>query len=249
MHPQTKEKLNYLKLDGFIQVAEEINNNPSQPILDMPEWLTLMVDRELQLRDARRLKRLIKTAKLRYPNACFEDIDWQQQRQFNQKQLRELSHNQWINKARNIILTGPTGVGKSYFACALGQQACRMQYSVRYFRMPRLIEVLHIAHADGSYHRKLELLAKTQLIILDDWGIDQLEREARRDMLEVLEDRVGNTSTIITSQLPIEHWHQYIGDGTLADAICDRILHNAYKLNIQGESMRKGQADLTDVDH
>lgn len=249
MHPQTKEKLNYLKLEGFLQVAEEIQQNPKQPVLDMQEWLALMVDRELQLRDNRRLKRLITAAKLRYPNACFEDIAWDAVRKFNQKQLRQLSHCQWINQARNIILIGPTGVGKSYFACALGQQACRMQHSVRYFRMPRLIEILRIAHADGSYQRKLEQLAKTQLIILDDWGLDQLEREARRDMLEVLEDRVGNTATIITSQLPIEHWHQYIGDGTLADAICDRILHNSYQFNIKGDSMRKTSLDLTDVDH
>ena len=249
MNIQTKEKLNALKLEGFLQILEELQNNPNRTVFDMQEWLTLMVDREVTLREGRRMSRLIKTAKLRYPTACFEDISWEASRTFNQKQLRELSHCQWISQFRNVILIGATGVGKSYFACALGQQACRMHYSVRYFRMPRLIELLSIAHADGSYQRKLEQLAKTQLLILDDWGLDQLEREARRDMLEVLEDRVGRTSTIITSQLPIDHWHQYIGDGTLADAICDRILHNAYKINITGESMRKTSANLTDVDH
>lgn len=248
MHVQTKEKLGLLKLEGFLQVINEVGQQSNPPSLEIDEYLTLMVDREILLRDNRRFKRFIKAAKLRYPNACFEDIDWQQ-RDFNQKQLRQLSHCQWLDKARNVLLIGPTGVGKSYFACALGQQACRRQYSVRYFRVPRLIETLHIAHADGSYPRKLEQLAKTQLLILDDWGLDQLEREARRDLLEVLEDRVGQSSTIITSQLPIEHWHQFIGDGTLADAICDRILNNAYSINIKGESMRKYKSDLTLVDH
>ena len=248
MQPQTKEKLHTLKLEGFIQVVEELHKQPNAPCLDMQEWLTLMVEREHQLRDNRRLTRLIKAAKLRYPNACFEDIDWQQSRQFNQAQLRQLSHCEWVKQARNVILLGPTGVGKSYFACALGQQACRMHYGVRYFRMPRLIESLHIAHADGSYQRKLEQLAKTPLLILDDWGLDQLEREARRDILEVLEDRVGRVSTIITSQLSVTHWHQFIGDGTLADAICDRVLNNAYTFDLKGESMRKVKSDLTHVD-
>lgn len=248
MQSQTKEKLHALKLEGFIQVAEEIQNKSNAPSLDMHEWLTLMVEREHQLRDNRRLKRLIKTAKLRHPNACLEDIDWQQPRQFNQSQLRQLSHCEWVKQGRNVILIGPTGVGKSYIACALGQQACRMHYGVLYFRVPRLLESLHIAHVDGSYQRKLEQLAKTPLLILDDWGLDQLEREARRDILEVLEDRVGKASTIITSQLSVTHWHQFIGDGTLADAICDRVLNNAYTFDIKGESMRKIKSDLTHVD-
>ena len=239
MNLETREKLIALKLDGMIEAADELAAQSTSQSLSFDEWLAFLTDRETQLRKNRRLKRLLKTAKLRYPNACIEDIYWNNARQFNQQQLRQLTHGTWLEQARNIIFIGPTGVGKSYLACALAQAACRWGQTVRYFRVPRLIEALSIAHADGSYQRKLEQLAKTKVLVLDDWGLDQLGREARRDMLEVLEDRVGNTATIITSQLPTELWHQYIGDGTLADAICDRVLSNAYLFNIEGESMRK----------
>lgn len=249
MNLQTREKLQNLKLDGFIEAYAELVSKSSSSNLTTDEWLTMMVDREVTLRDNRKLKRLMKAAKLRYPNACFEDIDWQQQRDFNQSQFRELSHCEWVKNGLNAILVGPTGVGKSYLACALGHQACRKKYSVKYFRLPRLLESLRISHADGSYQKKLDQISKTNLIILDDWGIDQLERDSRRDILELLEDRVGITSTVITTQLPVEHWHHYIGDGTLADAICDRVLHNSYQFSIKGESMRKKKSCLTHVDH
>ena len=134
---------------------------------------------------------------------------------------------------------GPTGTGKSYLACALGHQACQMALKVRYFRVSRLIEQLRLSHADGSYSRLLDQLAKFSLLILDDWGIDQLDRQARRDLLEVLEDRYAKSSTLITSQLPVENWHHFIGDDTIADAVCDRVLNNAYTIPIKGESMRK----------
>jgi len=239
MNLSTKEKLGQLKLEGFIQVAEEASHPTAGQSLTADEMLTLMVDRELLMRTNKRLKRLMKNAKLRYPNASIEAIDFSSPRQMNHQQLKTLMQPEWIEHARNIAFIGPTGVGKSYLACALGQLACRQQYPVLYTRVPRLLEMLRIAHVDGSYQRQLDKIAKAKVLILDDWGLDQLEREARRDLLEMLEDRVGRAATIITTQLPTDAWHQYIGDGTLADAICDRVLHNAYIINIKGESMRK----------
>jgi len=242
---QTKEKLLDLNLAGFIQVLDEVAANPSMATsLDINDVLGLMVDREFDQRDNRRFKRLMKAAKLRYPHACIENIDYQQPREFNQQQLRQLVSCQWIQQSHNLVLRGPTGVGKSFIACALGQQACRMGLSTRYFRTTRLNEQFRVAHADGSYQRLLSQLAKTQLLILDDWGIDQLNRQARQDILEVLEDRASRGSTLLTTQLPTEHWHEYIGDSTIADAICDRLLHRAYTISITGDSMRKTEPTL-----
>lgn len=235
---QTKDKLISLKLNGFIEVLDECQRNQSLQTLNLDEALGLMVDREIALRQTRRQERLLKNAKLRHPNAAIESINYQLPRKFNQQQFRALYDTQWLSDARNIIFIGPTGVGKSYLACALASLACRKLMRVRYYRVSRLTEALRIALADGSYARLLESLAKVQLLILDDWGIDQLDRVARRNMLEVLEDRCGRTSTLITTQLPIEQWHDFIGDSTIADAICDRLISQAYTFTIQGESMR-----------
>lgn len=247
MTPQTKEKLYQLKLQSFIDVFDEIIVNKSQS-LSLNEALTLMADRELMTRDNRRLKRSLKSAKLRYPSACITQIDYKQARQFEHERLRQLTHCQWVAEHRNVIFTGPAGVGKSYLACALGHQACQMAMPTGYYRVSRLVEMLRLSHADGSYSRLLERLAKIQLLILDDWGIDQVDRQARRDLLEVLEDRYAKTETIITTQLPVDKWHQFIGDDTIADAICDRVINNAYTITITGESMRKAK-NLTDVEH
>lgn len=247
MAPQTKEKLHLLKLQSFIEVHEEIITNKTQS-LSLEEALTLMADRELMTRDNRRLKRLLRAAKLRYPSACVTQIDYKQARKFEHERLRQLTHCEWVKQQRNVIFTGPAGVGKSYLACALGHQACQMAITTLYYRVARLIEMLRLSHADGSYSRLLEKLAKVQLLILDDWGIDQLDRQARRDLLEVLEDRYAKSSTIITTQLPVDKWHQFIGDNTIADAICDRVINNAYTITITGESMRKTK-NLTHVEH
>ncbi len=236
---QTKDKLQTLKLTGFIDVVEEIQNNKSLQTLSIDEALGLMVDREVLQRQNRRQDRLLKSAKLRHIKASMEAIDYHLPREFNQEQFRTLQSCQWLQTARNIIFVGPTGVGKSYFACALATLACRNLISARYYRVSRLTETLRIAHADGSYTKMLDAISKVQLLILDDWGIDQLERVARRDLLEVLEDRCGRTSTIITTQLPTEQWHDFIGDSTIADAICDRLISQAYIFTIKGESMRK----------
>jgi len=247
MKLHTKQKLEALKLPAFIEVFNEISHHTTQH-LSLEEALTMMVEREIIQRDNKRLLRLLKAAKLRYPNACVADIDYQQPRQFNHEQMQQLTHCEWIKQRKNIILTGPTGTGKSYLACALGHQACHMTYRTRYLRVTRLIEQLRLSHADGSYGKTLEQLAKVQLIILDDWGIDQLDRQARRDLLEVLEDRYAKSSTIITTQLPIDKWHHFVGDDTIADAICDRVVNNAYVIEIEGESMRKSK-NLTHVGH
>lgn len=244
---QTKQKLTELKLPGFIQVLEESLLNPSS--LSTTEVIGLMADRELTNRQNKRLVRLLKRAKLRYPQASIENIDYQKPRSWNQQQYLSLTDCAFINQHRNLILIGATGAGKSFLACALGHQACRLFFTVCYYRVPRLLENLRIAHGDGSYTVILEQLAKTQLLILDDWGIDQLDRQGRRDLLEILEDRYKKGSTIVTTQLPIEFWADYIGDSTLSDAICDRLLGNAYQINISGESMRKESDLLTDVDH
>ncbi len=243
---QTKQKLSELKLPGFIQVLEETLVNPSS--LSAAEIIGLMADRELVNRQNRRQSRLLKKAKLRYPQASIENIDYQKTRTWNQQQYLSLTDCAFIRQNRNLVLTGPTGVGKSFLACSLGYQACRLFFSVRYFRVPRLLENLRIAHADGSHTLVLEQLSKTQLLILDDWGIDRLERQGRKDLLEILEDRYQRGSTIVTTQLPIELWADYIGDSTLSDGICDRLLSNAYQINLSGESMRKESDLLTDVD-
>ena len=245
---QTSEKLLKLKLSAFVEVCDDMANNNSYT-LSLEEALALMVDRELLQRQQRKQARLLKMAKLHFPQATLEDIDYRLPRQFNQQQFRSLASMDWLQKGRNIIFTGPTGVGKSHLACALGHLACRELFHTEYYRVPRLIEQLRLSHADGTYTRCLDAIAKKQLLILDDWGIDQLDRQARRDLLEVLEDRCGKASTIITTQLPIEHWHDYIGDGTIADAICDRVINQAYRFNMTGESVRKEKNRLTNVDH
>lgn len=240
MKPITVEKLQRLKLPTFVQVFKEIQSH--QQDIELAEALDLMAERELLDRDNKRVSRLLKSAKLRYPAATIVDIDYSSTRQFNKSLVRELSHCQWLEQHKNIILDGPTGTGKSYLACALGRQACQIGYKTRYYRVTRLVETLRLSHADGSYSKLLEQWSKVDLLILDDWGIDQLDRQARRDLLEVMDDRCGRHSTIVTSQLPIEQWHQFIGDDTIADAVCDRIIHNAYLINITGDNMRKKTA-------
>lgn len=247
MKQSIQDNLNLLKLPAFIAVFHEIINNSKQN-LSLEEALAMMAERELIRRDNLRLARLLKNAKLRYPCACISDIDYSDERKFNKPQFRQLTHCQWVVQNKNIILAGATGTGKSFFACALGHQACQMAYKVRYFRVTRLIEQLRLSHADGSYTKLLEQFAKIHVLILDDWGIDQLARQARRDLLEVLEDRYAKAATIITSQLPVDKWHHFIGDDTIADAICDRVVNNAYTINLSGESMRKSK-NLTHDGH
>ena len=212
--------------------------------MDFMVRLGLMVDRETTERANRRLQTRLKKAKLRQ-QACFEDIDFRTPRGLDKQLILSLASCDWIKKANNILLTGATGTGKSYLACALAHKACLEGHTVRYMRLPRLMEEITISRADGSYGKFMLDLARTDLIILDDWGLAAMAKQQRHDLLEILEDRNGLRSTIVTSQLPVEAWHEYIGDPTLADAILDRLVHSAYKINLKGESMRKKNATLT----
>ncbi len=243
LNQHTLEKLRALRLTGMCQAFEQQLAQPAAQELAFEERFGLLIDHEILYRDNRRLARLLKSAKLRL-NACVEDIDYRHPRGIDRSFMSSLTSCQWIQRHQNLCLTGPTGTGKTWLACALGNQACRQGLSVRYLRVPRLFEMLRIAHADGTYPRLMNQLAKVDLIILDDWGIQKIAATQRNDLMEVIEDRHGLRSTLIASQLPIEHWHDYIGEATLADAILDRLLHNAHRLPLKGESIRKKQKKL-----
>ena len=242
-HP-TLDKLHALKLTGMAAALEDQSATPDITDLSFEERLGLLVDREMTERDNRRMSSRLRRAKLRHA-AILEDIDYRNSRGLDKGLVQSLASCQWVKEHLNALITGPTGVGKTWLACALAHKACREGYTAQYVRLTRLLRELTIAKGDGQYSKLLTSLAKVDVLILDDWGLMKLSAENRRDLLEVLEDRHGRRSTIATSQLPIEEWHGVIGDATLADAILDRLVHNAYKINLRGESMRKQQAKLT----
>lgn len=242
-HP-TLDKLHALKLTGMAAALEDQSATPDITDLSFEERLGLLVDREMTERDNRRMSSRLRRAKLRHA-AILEDIDYRNSRGLDKGLVQSLASCQWVKEHLNVLITGPTGVGKTWLACALAHKACREGYTAQYVRLTRLLRELTIAKGDGQYSKLLTSLAKVDVLILDDWGLMKLSVENRRDLLEVLEDRHGRRSTIATSQLPIEEWHGIIGDATLADAILDRLVHNAYKINLRGESMRKQQAKLT----
>jgi DNA replication protein DnaC len=236
---QTMSRLQELRLPGMIQALEEQYRHAAISDLGFDERLAILVDREHRWRENRRMSRLLQSAKLKSSQACLEDIQYGQGRQLDKALMAQLGTCQWIMQHQNLILTGATGCGKTWLACAMGNAACRQGLSVLYIRTPRLFEELRIAHGDGSFGKRLAALAKTDLLILDDWGLAPLTQSDRNDLLEVLDDRVGTRSTLVTSQLPSEHWHAYLDDPTLADAILDRVLHAAHKITLSGESLRK----------
>ena len=242
-HP-TLDKLHALKLTGMAAALADQSATPDITDLSFEERLGLLVDREMTERDNRRMSSRLRRAKLRHA-AILEDIDYRNSRGLDKGLVQSLASCQWVKEHLNALITGPTGVGKTWLACALAHKACREGYTAQYVRLTRLLRELTIAKGDGQYSKLLTSLAKVDVLILDDWGLMKLSAENRRDLLEVLEDRHGRHSTIATSQLPIEEWHGIIGDATLADAILDRLVHNAYKINLRGESMRKQQAKLT----
>ena len=244
-HP-TLDKLHALKLTGMAAALADQSATPDITELTFEERLGLLVDREMTERDNRRMSSRLRRAKLRH-NAILEDLDYRNSRGLDKGLVQSLAGCQWVKEHLNVLITGPTGVGKTWLACALAHKACREGYTAQYVRLTRLLRELTIAKGDGQYSKLLASLAKVDVLILDDWGLMKLSAENRRDLLEVLEDRHGRRSTIATSQLPIEEWHGVIGDATLADAILDRLVHNAYKINLRGESMRKRQAKLTDT--
>jgi len=242
-HP-TLDKLQELRFTGMVKALTEQMALPDIDELSFEERLGLLVDREVTEREDRRLTTRLRQAKLKQ-NACIEDIDFQQPRGLDKSLILDLAQCQWIKRHLNLLITGPTGVGKTWVACALAQKACREGFTSLYLRLPRLLQELPIAKGDGTYTRLMNRLAKVDVLILDDWGLSKLIAEQRRDLLEILEDRHDTRSTIVTSQLPLDQWHHIIGDPTLADAILDRLVHNAYKINLKGESMRKNKSMLT----
>jgi len=236
-HP-TLEQMKALRLWGMAKALEEQLQMTDIGALSFEDRLGLLIDREAIEKENRRLQTRLRKAKLAQA-ACVEDLDCTARRGVDRTLAAKLIACDWIGERLNVIVTGPTGVGKSYWACALGQKACRDGYSVEYHRVPRLFPDLHLAKGDGRYETLLRRLAKTDLLILDDWGLYPMNDDARRDCLELLEDRCGKRSTVVTSQIPLDHWHETVGDPTLADAILDRLVHNAYKIELKGESMRK----------
>lgn len=247
IHP-TLEKLHVLKLSGMAKALEEQLQMSDLGALTFEERLGLLVDRETTERRNRKLRTSLKKAKLRIM-ASLEEVDYRAPRGLDKSLMLQLSSCQWIGDHHNVLITGPTGVGKSFVACSLGHKACREGYRTLYFRLPRLLQELSMARGDGRYGRVLANLAKTDLLVIDDWGLTTLDDQGRRDILEILEDRYNVRSTVVTSQLPVSHWHEVVGDPTLADAILDRLVHNAYKISLKGESMRKKQKPLTEAGH
>ena len=240
----TMQKLSALKLYGMANALQALMDNPESSALSFDEKIGIFVDQEATYRDNKRQTRLLNIARLRSTQACIEDIDYQHVRDLDKNFMLTLTVCDWIRRQQNLIFLGPTGIGKSYLACALGHQACRQGLSVRYFRVPRLFEMFRVAQGEGKYTRFLRELSKADLLILDDWGLEQLNKEERHDLLEVLEDRHMLKSTAITTQLPLHLWHQYIGEATIADAILDRLLTNAHKVELKGPSMRPKNAKI-----
>ena len=234
--------LNSLKLFGMANSLAERLADPNQSGLSHAEFMALMVQDEKTYRDNQRLARLLKNARLRQP-AALEDIDYASPRGLNKQAILELSNTQWIGAHRNVLISGPTGIGKSFVACALGNAAARAGYTVLYLRTPRLFETLQQARGDGSHLKAITRLGKVQLLIIDDFLLNAMADWERRDLLEIVEERYQTGATVITSQCPIREWYANIGDPNLADAICDRLLHNAYKIEIKGDSLRRSHND------
>jgi DNA replication protein DnaC len=240
----TIETLKTLKLHGLIEALEEQHRAPAVQALSFEERLALLVDRERLWRENQRRTRLLRGARLKVAAASIEDIDYKAARGLDKRQIAQLATGEWIRRGQNLLITGATGSGKTWIGCALAQQACRQGSSVLYWRVPRLIEELRIAHGDGSFIKFLKTLSKAALIVLDDWGLTALSTQDRADLLEILDDRVNTGSTLIASQLPVDAWHAYLGEPTLADAILDRLVHHSHRieLKVPGESMRKSRA-------
>jgi DNA replication protein DnaC len=235
--------LHSLRLTGMAQALEEQRGVPDVASLSFDDRFGLLLEREKTARTDRRLTRLLQLARFRV-NACVEDINFRAKRGLDRTTVLRLAGGDWIRAHQVVLLVGPTGTGKTWLACALGQSACRQGYSVRYTRMPRLLgEDLVRARADGSYGRLLQQLAKTELLILDDWGLAPLGDRERRDLLEIVEDRAGRRATLVTSQIPVENWHDLVGDATFGDAILDRLVHHAHRITLAGGSLRRLAAD------
>ncbi len=244
-HP-TIDQLKALRLDGMADAFLELQGQEAAADLGHAEWLALLLDREAANRTTRRFKTRLRAAKLRHVGAAIEDIDYRSPRKLDKALIQQLAASRWIAEHRNLLITGPCGIGKTWLACALGHKACRDDHTVIYTRVPRLFADLELAHGDGRFPRMFRAPTKCDLLILDDWGPDRLTGGQRRDLMEIVEDRYGAGATMVTSQLPVDKWHDVIGEPTFADAILDRLVHNAYRLELNGPSMRKTTA-ITDT--
>ena len=239
LNDPTLDRLKALRLDAFVAAWLLQQQDPNATALGFDERLALLVEAEILARENKRVQTALREAKLRLGHACVEGIDYPARRELDKSAVRQLATCRWVHEHQNIVITGMTGTGKTYVACALAQQACRKGYRALYRRIPRLFEELALAHADGSYLRLLARFARTDVLVLDDWGLGGMRDQDRRDLLEILEDRSAVRSTIITSQLPTAKWHDYVADPTTADAICDRLLHPAHRLVLKGPSRRR----------
>jgi DNA replication protein DnaC len=240
-HP-TLDQLRALRLDGMAQAFIELETQEATRDLTHAEWLALLLDREAVHRNTRRFQIRLRAARLRHSQAAIEDVDYRIPRQLDKALFQQLATGRWIAEHRGLLISGPCGIGKSWLGCALAQKACRDGYTVHYARVPRLFADLELAHGDGRFARLFRMLVKVDLLVMDDFGPDRLSASQRRDLMEIIEDRHGRHSTLITSQLPVDKWHEVIGEPTFADAILDRILHNAYRLKLDGPSIRKTKA-------
>ena len=239
LNEHTLDQLRSLRLDGMVRAIEEQATSTAAAALGFEERLTLLVQREIAWRDDKRVARLMKAAKLKVSTACVEDINWRASRSLDRSLVATLAGGDWLRNAQNLLICGATGCGKTWLACALAHQAARSGFSVLYTRAARLFDELQVAHGDGSFARRLAHLAKLDLLVIDDFAISPMGTTERNDLLEVLDDRAGTRSTLITSQLPVKAWHTYLDDPTLADAILDRIVHSSHKIDLKGKSLRE----------
>lgn len=238
LNEHTINQLRSLRLDGMVRAIEDQARSAAATSLGFEERLTLLVQREVAWRDDRRVARLLKAARLKVSTACVEDINWRASRALDKSLVTALAGGDWLRHGQSLLITGATGCGKTWLACALAHQAARAGFSVLYTRAARLFDELQVAHGDGSFARRLAQLAKLDLLVIDDFAISPIGAAERNDLLEVLDDRVGTRSTLITSQLPVRAWHTYLDDPTLADAILDRVVHSSHKIELKGKSLR-----------
>jgi DNA replication protein DnaC len=238
LNEHTINQLRSLRLDGMVRAIEDQASSAAATALGFEERLTLLVQREVDWRDDQRVARLLKAARLKVSTACVEDINWRASRALDKSLVTALAGGDWLRHGQSLLITGATGCGKTWLACALGTQAARSGFSVLYTRAARLFDELQVAHGDGSFARRLAQLAKLDLLVIDDFAISPIGAAERNDLLEVLDDRVGTRSTLITSQLPVKAWHTYLDDPTLADAILDRVVHSSHKIELKGRSLR-----------